>query len=242
MQRDYAQYIQLNPQQQVLLASNVNGSTVHQLPQQRNNFIPGNEANLGALHPEVVHCSMSDPELLYRQRLLQGNTPTTAAIAEGNHPPSYYWPSNGSLANLHPVEGDANPALAYPANPYIGQTTADPSSSKSSPVISTSKSSESAPARNGGQTNSAGDVEGLAMMTSSLLTMMEHEADQPIAPVNHIAYPNNETSRAHSRPPPGLEGLAMARSYQPVGYYVGQDPNPSNKPPWPPDQDGPPRF
>lgn len=71
---------------------------------------------------------------------------------------------------------------------------------------------------------------------------MEHEVDQSIAPVNQIAYPTNGTSRTHSRPPPGMEGLAMARSHQPAGYYVGQDPNPSNKPPWPPDQDEPPRF
>lgn len=242
IQRDYAQHIQLNPQQQVLLTSNVNGSTVHQLPQHLNNSIPVNEANLGALHPEVVRCSVSDPEHLNRQRFFQGNIPTPAAIAEGNHPPSYYWPSKGSLANLHPAEGDASPTLAYPANPYTSQITVKPHPSESSHVGSTTKSTESAPARNDGQTNSAGDVEGLAMMTSSLLTMMEHEVDQSIAPVNQIAYPTNGTSRTHSRPPPGMEGLAMARSHQPAGYYVGQDPNPSNKPPWPPDQDEPPRF
>ncbi|KAL7537285.1 hypothetical protein ACHAXR_010420 [Thalassiosira sp. AJA248-18] len=117
----------------------------------------------------------------------QRHAATSSLERTAENSASYFWPSNGSFSSIPVTERDAQAGRSYASvpnsSPYgssnaVGQPIHRSYSAGRNAPIPTSVSSEQMGRRHVGQQQSqeqAGDdCEGLTMMTSALLTMMDH--------------------------------------------------------------------
>lgn len=146
--------------------------------------------------------------------------------------PAAYWPTNGSFSSIPMNERDnaqaRRPYGSMPnASPYgssnaVGQPVHRSYSSERNSPIPQSASSDRVggrhPSQRQSQENSGDDCEGLTMMTSALLTMMDRHESPSMSNQNQAASPS-----------PNRSSLAMAASrnanQQANVYYSQSEPN-----------------
>jgi hypothetical protein len=208
------------------------------------------------LNQAQVRRSPSSVDTTDRQRHVTDLERTSDSAAD------YYWPSNGSLSSIRTTDHDIQAGRIQGSAPNFspnqtstsaGQVTRPSFTAERNFCIAPSSSSEQMLATNGNKNDrqeSPGSDEGLTMMTSALLTMMDRYDYHPRATNGSTQVDANICERRPpTRPPPGMMSPPEMLNINPGGYSSnfeeqtsppggegyflgGYDEQPSRSPPW----------
>jgi hypothetical protein len=202
-----------------------------------------------------VRRSPSSVDTAVRQRHITDLERTSDSAAD------YYWPSNGSLSSIRTTDHDIQAGGSHGSAPnyfpsqtssLAGQVTHPSFTAKRNSHISLSSSSEQTLAMRGNKIDrqeSPGNDEGLTMMTSALLTMIDrHDYLPGVTNASTQVDANVRERRPLARPPPGMMGPSGVSNFHPgyssnfeehttppggEGYFLGgYDEQTSRSPPW----------
>ena len=224
------------PSQQNIVSSQV---PLHQQMPNNNNNMPSfpqysawplseglmqpSSSNQPSSQEQVLRGSQSSPEALDRQQ--QRHVANLESTAEDSA--AYYWPSSGSFSSIQQQQQQAGRNyLPNSSSPYGSRNAVG--SERRRPSISPSSSGEQINRGGTHENNRQESDEGLSMMTSALLTMIDHRDSpsgeseshgQPRGSPNQsslarrVAHHQNASQSApnlhderssHMRPPPGM--------------------------------------
>eukprot|EP00579_Thalassiosira_antarctica_P025640 CAMPEP_0202006476 /NCGR_PEP_ID=MMETSP0905-20130828/11221_1 /ASSEMBLY_ACC=CAM_ASM_000554 /TAXON_ID=420261 /ORGANISM="Thalassiosira antarctica, Strain CCMP982" /LENGTH=621 /DNA_ID=CAMNT_0048564235 /DNA_START=184 /DNA_END=2049 /DNA_ORIENTATION=- len=184
---------------------------------------PMNESLDQSNQAQVRRSQSSSADALDRQRHAANSLESTA-----ENTAAYYWPSNGSFPSIPVTDRDIQAGRNYSSMPNtssygsgnaVGQAIHRSYSAERRASISPSASSEQMRDRHGKSRQSresSGDDEGLTMMTSALLTMMDrHESSS--------SENESNTQRSPSRSSPATGSCNIHHNDE--VYYSNSEPN-----------------